>query len=250
MNRQQAQEILTLYRGGNIDSGNTETAEALRLVKEDAELARWFEQHQSRQEQLRARFQQITVPAGLKEQIIAERNAASRIQPPRRSPWISLAVAAALALVLGILLLQNPVGAEKEFRAFRNRMLSTANRAYSMDLETTDLNRIREYLAQRNAPSQFSLPNGLKAAQTTGCVLLRWQNRPVSMICFRTGRPLVPGQKSDLFLFVIEKSAFEKISGDSRFEQVNHIATARWTEGEKVFLLATTGDEDALKKYL
>ena len=42
MNRQEAQEILLLYRPGRADEDNPELAAALDLVKHDPELAKWF----------------------------------------------------------------------------------------------------------------------------------------------------------------------------------------------------------------
>ena len=40
-----------------------------------------------------------------------------------------------------------------------------------------------------------------------GCGVLKWQDQPVAMVCFRTGKPLAPGAKSDLFLFVIDRKS-------------------------------------------
>ena len=84
MNRDEAKTILLLYRPGTADADDPQIAEALALAKQDPELARWLEEHCARQEALRAKFRQITVPAGLKEQIISEQ--AARSKPAFRRP--------------------------------------------------------------------------------------------------------------------------------------------------------------------
>ena len=64
MNKQEAQEILLLYRPGR-DENDPELAAALDLVKHDPELAKWFETHCALQHAISAKFKQIDVPAGV-----------------------------------------------------------------------------------------------------------------------------------------------------------------------------------------
>ena len=85
MNRDEAKTILLLYRPGTADADDPQIAEALALAKQDPELTRWLVEHCARQETLRAEFRQITVPAGLKEQIISEQAARTRAGIRRRT---------------------------------------------------------------------------------------------------------------------------------------------------------------------
>lgn len=254
MNRLQAEEILVLYRPNTADANDHEFAEALRLVQLDSELAHWFADHCAHYEMMRAHFGKISVPAGLKEQILAEREIEIEIKfiSPPRSFWLRpvVAIAALVILLLGLAAFWLPSRAEKNYSNYRNRMISTALRSYAMDLETHDLQQIQTFLAKRNAPAKFALTSGLLKAQSTGCVVLRWQDKPVSMICFRTGKPLAAGQKSDLFLFVMDRSAFATISATPKLEQIKQLATARWSDGDKFYLLATAGDENSIRKFL
>ena len=98
MNRDDAKNILLLYRPGTADAADPQIAEALALVKQDAELARWFSEHCARQEVLRAKFRQIPVPAGLKEQIISEQAAQEKIIVWRRNLMLT-AVAAIIVVI-------------------------------------------------------------------------------------------------------------------------------------------------------
>lgn len=254
MNRLQAEQILALYRPDTADANDPEFAEALRLVQGDPELAHWFADHCARYKKIRSHFKKISVPAGLKEQIVAEREIEIEIKyiSPPRSFWLrpAFAMVALIIVLLCLAAFWFPLRAEKNYSNYRNRMISTALRNYAMDLETDNLQKIQSFLAQKNAPAKFTLPSGLQVAKRTGCVVLRWQNRPVSMICFRTGKPLAAGQKSDLFLFVMDRSAFATISATPKLEQIRQLATARWTDGNKFYLLATVGDENALRKFL
>ena len=252
MNQQQAREILKLYRPGTADARDPDFAEALAFARQDAELARGLENHCANYESIRTRLKQIAVPAGLKEQILTERKTHTHVISIPRSSWWqpAFAVAAVIILLLGIASFWFH-GADNH-PAYRNRMVSTALRIYGMDLETNDLGQVRAFLAQKNAPSDYALPNGLQKLQCTGCVVLRWQDKPVSMICFRTGRPLASGEKSDLFLFVKDSASLSKVfpEGSRNLEQVNQVVTATWTEGGKTYLLATRGDEEFIRKFL
>jgi hypothetical protein len=72
------------------------------------------------------------------------------------------------------------------------------------------------------------------------------------MICFRTGKPLPPGQQSDLWLFVIERFTVKDAPPMSsrQFVQINKLMTVTWTEGDKLYMLGTEENEQILRQYL
>jgi hypothetical protein len=72
------------------------------------------------------------------------------------------------------------------------------------------------------------------------------------MICFRTGKPLPPGQQSDLWLFVIDRSTVKNAPpmGSRQFVQVNKLMTVTWTQGDTLYVLGMEGDEQTLQQYL
>jgi hypothetical protein len=114
--RQQAKEILSVYRPGTADANDAEFAEALALVRQDSALRDWFETHCAVQQVLRARFNQIIVPEGLKEQIISERRSWTLRQRWRR-PVTLVAVAAVIALFITVAALWLQPGAVPEDKA-------------------------------------------------------------------------------------------------------------------------------------
>lgn len=251
MNSDEAKEILTLYRPGSADADDPQFAEALALIETDAELKTWFDAHCTTYGIMRARLKEIQVPAGLREQILSERRAHTEKFSRRRLAF-AVAIAAVAVLLIALASLWSRPHGKYDFAAYRARMVSTALRTYGMDVETSDMNKIRAYLAAKNAHADYSLPKGLQAAKPTGCVVMTWQGKTVSMICFHSGKRLAAGDKSDLFLFVADATS---VRGAPRSPtpvvvQTNKLLTAGWSEGGRVYLLAGSGDENFLRKYL
>jgi hypothetical protein len=254
VNRDEAKSILLLYRPGTADADDQQIAEALALANREPGLARWLEEHCARQEALRAKFRQIAVPAGLKEQIISEQ-AAFLKKNARREKIVGAAAVAAIALSLIFLApfwLARRAAADNTLASYENQMVRLALSGYAMDLATNDPAQIRNYLAQKQAPADYALPAGLQKVAVTGCAVEGWQDTKAAMICFRTGKPLPPGQQNDLWLFVVDRAAVKNAPppGPPRIAAVNRLITAVWTQGDKVYLLGTEGDAQAIRQYL
>jgi hypothetical protein len=252
VNHDEAKTILLLYRPGTADAGDPEIARALELAKQDPELTRWLAEHCARQEALRAGFRQITAPAGLKEQIISEQAAQERTISWRSRAVLAVAAVVAALVVLTPLWFQHR-GNEETFAIYRSRMAGVALRGpYIMDLATNNPVAIRAFLAKKQAPADYVLPAPLEKTAVTGCAIQDWQGAKVSMICFRTGKPLAPGEQSDLWLFVIDRSRMKDAPpADSRlFVQVSRLRMVTWTEGDKLYVLGMEGDEQTLRQYL
>jgi uncharacterized membrane protein YbaN (DUF454 family) len=251
VNLDEAKTILLLYRPGTADANDPQIARALGLAKQDPELTRWLVEHCARQEALRAGFRKITAPAGLKEQIISEQAAQEKIISWRQNAVLAVAAVVVALVVLAPLWFQHR-GNEETFAICRSRMAGVALRGYTMDLATNNPAQVRAYLAQNHAPSDYVLPAPLEKTAVTGCAIEGWQGAKVSMICFHTGKPLPPGQQSDLWLFVIDRSTVKNAPpmGSRQFVQVNKLMTVTWTEGDKLYVLGTEGDEQTLRQYL
>ena len=130
MNSQQAKEILLLYRPGVPEPDDPELAAALELAKNDPELRRWLELHQTTQQVLRAKFRELPVPEGLKEQILSERKAHVSMPLRRKAALAMLSVFSAL-LLIGILFAFLRPREDKSFANFRSRMIRTAAKRLS-----------------------------------------------------------------------------------------------------------------------
>jgi hypothetical protein len=248
----EAKTILLLYRHGTADAEDPQIAGALELAKMDPELARWLEVHCARQFVIGEKFRQITVPAGLKEQIISEQAASEKAVSLK--PKYVAALMAALVLIFGMAAFfwQPKHGQDDTLSMYQNQMVGIALRGYGMDLTTNDPARIRSHLAYHQAPADYVLPAALQKAAVAGCAVESWQNAKVSMICFRTGKPLPPGEQSDLWLFVVDRTslAVSTVGATPQFSKVNRLITATWIRGDKIYLLGTDGDEQTIKQYL
>jgi hypothetical protein len=250
MSPEQAKEVLLLYRPGVFDESETEVAEALVLASKDRALKQWFDGHCALQIKLRAEFHRISVPEGLREQILSERPV---LVAPGSNPQKKWAIGALLVLVLlgGILLFrpqtESRVG---DLETYRHRMTGMVVRAYPrMDIYTNDVEVIRRYLVQNDAPAQFSLSDALLKTPGTGGKVLSWRNHKVSMVCFRSGK--MPGPEPDLFLFVIDQNAFveKNKSTPPILVRQGSLLSATWSDRGQTYLLATTVDEGFLKQY-
>ncbi|MSU60268.1 MAG: hypothetical protein EXS35_19210 [Pedosphaera sp.] len=250
MTTQQIKENLLRYRPGTADAEDADFAEALALARQDAELGRWFDDRCKVQTILRRRFEETEVPAGLKEQIISEYRAA-QVRRRWRQTAVVTALAACAVLIAVFFLWRQPGSDEQSLSAFGRRMVKTAVKTYGMDVETNDAAAIRAYLAAKKAHADFVVPERLAATAYSGCAVLPWQSRTVSMICFRSGKPLAPGEKSDLFLFVVDQNAVKDApkSNQPVFAKQNRMTTATWAAGGRVYFLAGNGDEAFLRQY-
>jgi uncharacterized membrane protein YbaN (DUF454 family) len=252
MNRDEAKTILLLYRPGTADGADAEIAAALALARQEPELTRWLAEHCARQEAVRAGFRRITAPAGLKEQIISEQAAHEKMLFWRQRVALVAAAAVVVALVVLTPLWFQHRRPDDTCASYRIRMANVALRGYSMDLATSNPASVRAYLAQKDAPSDYVLPAPLEKTATTGCAIEAWQGVKVSMICFRTGKPLPPGEQSDLWLFVIDRSRVKDAppAGSHQMVQVSRLRMVTWTEGDKLYMLGMEGDEQTLRQYL
>jgi hypothetical protein len=252
VNNHEAKEALSLYRPGISDPNDSEFAEALAFVRNEPDLDQWFQEHCAFQKAVRNSFRQVPVPEGLKEQIISERP----IEPasPRKRNRV-LAVAAVcillLLLVAGINLRFSRSREDTSYANFRSRMVKIAARAYpKMDLESSDPKEIRSTLAQKGGPADYVLPEQLEKTHLTGCAVLTWQGKPVSMICFKSGRA---GQSNDpdLFLFVINRRDAPNAPMTKKpvFREYSGYNTASWSSTDKTYLLATDADTASLQSY-
>jgi len=252
MNRAEAKTILLLYRT-DADAADLQVAEALALAKQDPELARWFADYRAAQDVMREKFRQIAIPPALKEQIISERVAMA--EKSRREKRVMAAAVAAIIIAVAVIGFFNvPRGARPadSFAIYQGQVMYYAGYGYSMDLATNDLQQVRDFFAQRQAPADFVLPGPLAQAAMTGCAVKDWNGNKVSMVCFRTGKPLAANRPGDLWLFVVDRKAVKNIPATNtpQFTQLDRVATVAWVQGDKLYILGTPGAEPDVRKYL
>ena len=269
MTRQQAQQILLLYRPGTADWEDPEVAQAIKLAGEDPELGRWFQQQQAFQAAVRTRFRDIVVPehsqlaarmseAAGSHDVRPESEAGPVSLPVRQAPWagkrptapwwrpaIWLASALALVLIVGFVASWlKPVRPDR-FTHYERMMVSTAIRGYNMEYATPDLGQLRGYFAGKGAPADFSVAPGLSKLTLLGGTALTWRNHPVAMVCF--DRP----DKKKVWLFVMPSAALKDAPPSLPHEsRISSLMTASWTAGGQTYVLAGPPERGFREKYL
>jgi hypothetical protein len=246
-----AKQTLALYRPGTADESDPDFAEALDFVKRDPDLSRWFGEHCALYAAVRSKFEQIPVPDGFKEQIVSEQKARTSIASRSRAAFIAMcAVAVLLLLVLGNFYLR-PTD-DRSLSAFGARMAGIVLRAYpKMDLETNNLAAIQQYLAQNGGPGNYVLPKGLETVPGTGCKILFWHGKRVSMVCFNSGKSSAPNTP-DLFLFILDRASLSDppTRNSAQFARMNGLTAASWSSGNLTYVLQGMGDEGFLLNFL
>src|ERR1051326_3550808 len=223
MDSRQAREILLRLRPGRTDDPDPEVAEALAQARRDPELARWLENHRAFQQTVAERLRDVPVPGGLKERILAGSPPRPVVVPWRQPVLYGLAAAAAIVLMVSLVLLSARQAEDRSFAGFRNRVVRNAQRGYAMDITTTNHAEIRNYLAANQAPSDYVVPDRLEALPGDGGAVIHWNNRTVSMVCFRLN------QREDLYLFVASRTDVPGAPGTAspEFSRIGRLTTER-----------------------
>jgi hypothetical protein len=243
MNKEQAREILLSYRPGRDDTSDPQVAEALRLLDQDPELARWFAEQQRTDEAIRARLSATPVPADLKQRILAEQKIVRHDFVWRRPVLIA---AAAAVIILGMISLWAlRAGAGGGVSAYRADMVRVVENGYTMSVRANSFDQLRQILSEKNWPSDFIVPDRLRNVTVVGGSALEWKGHKVALACMKDhGR--------GLWLFVVENAAFRH-APDSETPSVQTVGTsptAVWSQSGNTYLFTAQGDEAFLRKYL
>jgi hypothetical protein len=255
VNSHEAKELLLLFRPA-VDHDDPEFTEALTLAKSDPELAAWFQHHCAFQNAATSAFDDIPVPDGLKEQILSERKAHLALSSRRRA--LVAACSLAVIAIAGFFTFRTlvPPGPPRDysFNNFHERMMSKIIRYPKMDLYTNDLQAIRQNLAQNGQTNLAFAPFTPSLEQTagTGCASFDWQQKPVAMVCFNSGKKGAT-KSPDLFLFIADKSSVTNPPAGTpviaHAHGMKNLISASWSSGNKVYVLGALGDEAFLKQY-
>lgn len=252
MNNHQAKEVLLLYRPGTRDAEDPEVIEAMKVARQDPELAKWFAQHQAFQLAMRAKFREISTPERSKVALSARLalSAPQKIIRPVafwQSP-VWLAAAAIFIALFGLAVVWLRPSVPDRFTHYRESMVSAAVRMYGMDVVTKDPTELRNYIAKEGAPADYTLTPGLASLKLQGGGRLRWRGNPVSMVCFDRGGG------STLFLFVMKRSSLKDAPHQeptkAQLAQIDGLMTASWSQGDDTYVLAGPTEEGFADKYL
>ncbi len=242
MNRDEAKQILLLYRPGTADAEDPQIVAAMELARRDAELGAWFNEQVQFHRFIRGKLRAIEVPPHLKAMLLA-RSAIIAPQPwwarPVSAIWLGTA-AVVCGIILSVALLWPRPGISLQFADFQERMVSEVQRQYVMDWKTSDMTQLRASIAAHGGQADYGVPPGLARLKLTGGGVLKWQSNPVSMLCFDRGEGRM------LFLFVMKRDAVKHPPPvrNPELGVVHNFMTASWTSGDNAYVLAGEGEKD------
>lgn len=265
MDREEAKQLLELCRPGHPeDRGEPALAEALSLLEKDPDLKDWFDAQQALDEQISTELRSLTAPENLKGTILAgmHLHAANKIKGASpdpsagtfpfpgascpRSRWLPpwLGIAALFLIALVVLNLPEDetspaftsahAGVPPVIQFLANEI--DALNPTKFDKRDPSVEKLRHFLASKQAPTPRSLPAKLEEIPTIGCVTFQFEGTPLSMICFKNG--------SVYHLITAEKANFPgELSGNPQIFEIQNKAFKIWIEDEQVKILSIDGSK-------
>jgi hypothetical protein len=245
MNREEAQFILRAYRASGEDAHDPQFEEALALVRNDPELARWFARDQALDAAIAERIRGVLPPADLMTRLLLARKMI-RPRPWWRKPaWIAAAALLALLISAASLLWLRRNG-ETEFASFRGTMIEASlDMRKHIDVMGLDADELKQWLIKNRGHPGFVLPPGLADKGIMGCKLLEWHGHRVTLLCLKFA-----GKHVDVF--VINESDLPQVSlgAAPRFGSEGGLTTVAWRREGKIYFLAGNIPESDLKQLL
>ena len=136
--------------------------------------------------------------------------------------------------------------ARTNFAAFRDQMTYFAVAGYNLDVQSDNLDELRQQFASKGWPADYNVPEGLTKLIVRGGCLTKWQDHKVSMLCLKSS------DQHGVWLYVIDQKALPDAPKQSvpQLRTEGTLTTASWTKNGKMYLLAAQGNEEFLRTLL
>ena len=244
MTREEAKEILSVFRPGTDDERDPVFAEALALAQNDAKLKAWFDESKNFDKLMKAELARITAPAEVRDAILAEHKI---IRP---APWWHRRMssrqfaAAAAVLIAGLAFVfwygQRPA----TFAEFRREIADQSwGPSPHVELKATNMTELRRALEARGVPARFTVPSALVQTGVRGCSLMRWRGLDVPVICFHS-------EGQHLHLMVVNRTLFpDAPTSGPEMDQWQVWRTASWSKDDFSYVLTGLSTPNFVKKF-
>ena len=242
MKSQEAKRLLEIYRPGSADEADPRFGEALAQAGRDPELARWFEDLRRFDRQLADSLKTVSAPTDLKDAILASRKV---VRPAFWQNWRAQAAAAAAITALAIAGGEMAMNRPSQFPEFRSELIQQAWDGQShLDFESSDVIRVRQWLAGQNASAEFVVPDALRDARIVGCRIVEADGHRVPMLCLADGI-------KHMHLFVLDGVQLAKLPSEDSpdFEKCGGWKTVSWQHEEKTYVLAGLKYQTFVSKF-
>ncbi len=249
MTRAEAREILGVYRPGTEDADDPFFAEALKMAAADEELARWFVEEQAFDNLIAEKLAENSPARSEAPETLLAALSSGSARVVRWDFRRALALAAGLALLASLatwLLLPARESGAGTLAAFRSEMVTFVKLPPALDLETSDLAKVRSFLENRGIVQTVAVPGGTDRLPPLGCRALMFRGHRVALICFERE----DGELVHLLIADRDAMAGPALTGGPQYAQEGEWSTAAWNEGDRVYMLATKGGPEAVRAYL
>jgi hypothetical protein len=244
MNNPEAKFILAGYRPRGQDAADPMFGAALRQSQADPALGAWFARAQAHDAAVADRLAQIAPPAGLREAILAgARVSGEPTKSWRRPVW--LALAAAVAVLLGVAALLRPSRAAAENELANLALADTAKARHGG--HGPEAGVLQALLSQPATRLGRGLPVDFSTLKATGCRTLRWAGRDVLEVCFARN-----GQVFHLYVVNSAERAKLPQAETPAVTQRGDLFCAAWggEDGRHEFMLVSSAGPEAIRALL
>ena len=280
MTPEEAKNILSLCRPGNVDDRNDPLiAEAIALTDTDAELSAWFEAEQAADAQICAEFDKIEVPSDLKASILAGMRAheADKAANPlivesdekdcdenivdfeahKKKSWINpwMGIAAVFAVLFGASVFMQQSGqqsSEVQLASADANIPEVINflageidsfKVWDFDKRDNKFGSLKAHLVSAGNPAPNSVPQFAESLPTLGCVAFDYKGGKLSMICFKDGEVY--------HLITADKSIIGKeLPSEPQTFEIRDQAFKSWQDEDQVYILGVEGTEADIPEFI
>lgn len=243
MKSHEARQLLEVYRPGGADAQDPQFQEALKEARRDPALAGWFEEQRNFDAAFAENLKAVPAPLDLKDAILAARKI---VKPWLWHDWRVRAAAAAAGVVLLAVAGGLPGTTRTErFPEFRAELIEQAwDGQTHLDFESSDVQRIKLWLAQHNASPDFTLPQGLQNTRIVGCRIVEADGRRVPMLCLADGA-------KHMHLFVVDETQFAGLPplGTPDFQKCGSWKTTSWQHRSQTYVLTGMKYQTFVSKF-
>ena len=248
MTRQEAMLILGAHTLSP-EAQSPELREARAMAEQDRQLGAWLQGQCEFDEAVAAAFEVTPVPAGLRDHLLESYRAP--VPAPKSAGrdamlkvWLALA---AVVVIAGAGVLWTNLTGHKGLAWEDDALVAMArietDPPHILDLLTHDMEAVKARLAKSGTPLPEGLPIALTPGKMVGCKSVKIGGHEASIVCFEI-EPGVVGHVA--VISVGDAGALPK--GHPDFGKNGEWATAQWAGDGKVYLMATRGSSDSLKK--
>lgn len=254
MTHDEARFLLNARRPNGADDAAPPLREALDQASRDPALSAWLAREQRFDATVAAALRSVAPPPALRAQILAGASIQPRTAAWWRKPaWLAMAAAAAFgvgAAILGVVRFR-PSGAPPastvarvDHGVLRAHALHDLTEGHDTAVYAHDVGSLGRWLEDPAQRLTIGLPLDFEGLRRAGCRTLTIAGREVLEVCFSRG---------EMFhLYIARRSDFPGPQSLAQPEIIarDGLASAVWTAGELVYVLAAAGDARTLGAVL